>query len=47
MITDTIINFFSIIFFMAGPKFPIKKAIKKNLKPLVKSETAIKYNKLK
>ena len=29
------------------PKLPIKNAIKKNLKPLVKKETIIKYAKLK
>ena len=40
-------SFFSIIFFIVGPKFPIKKAIIKNLKPLVRKETIIKYNKLK
>ena len=40
-------NFFSMIFFIVVPKFPIRKAIKKNLKPLVSNETIIKYNKLK
>ena len=35
------------IFFIAGPKFPIKKAIIKNLEPLVKKETIKKYKKLK
>ena len=35
-------SFFSIIFFIAGPKFPIKNAIIKNLEPLVISETIIK-----
>ena len=39
---DTVSNFFSIIFFIAGPKFPIKKAMIKNLEPLVKKETIIK-----
>ena len=41
---DTVSNFFSIIFFIAGPKFPIKKAIIKNLEPLVKKRN---YNKIK
>ena len=40
-------NFFSRIFFIAEPKFPIRNAIKKNLKPLVINETIIKYSKLK
>ena len=40
-------NFFSIIFFIVEPKFPIRNAIKKNLEPLVMSEMIIKYNKLK
>ena len=40
-------NFFSKIFFIAEPKFPIRNAIKKNLKPLVIIETIIKYSKLK
>ena len=44
---ETAINFFSIIFFIVGPKFPIKKAIIKNLEPLVKKETIKKYKKLK
>ena len=36
------------IFFIVDPKFPTKKAIKKNLEPLViNNETTIKYNKLK
>ena len=35
-------SFFSIIFFIVGPKFPIKKAIIKNLDPLVKAEIKIK-----
>ena len=34
-------------FFIVDLKFPIRKAIKKNLKPLVIKETIIKYNKLK
>ena len=41
-IIETVISFFSIIFFIAGPKFPIKKAIKKNLEPRVNSDTIIK-----
>ena len=41
-IIDSVINFFSIIFFIAGPKFPIRNAIIKNLEPLVKIETIIK-----
>ncbi len=40
-------NFFSKIFFIAEPKFPIRNAIIKNLKPLVIIETIIKYSKLK
>ena len=44
---ETFNNFFSIIFFIAEPKFPIRKAIIKNLEPLVIKETIIKYNKLK
>ena len=40
-------NFFSKIFFIVEPKFPIRNAIKKNLKPLVIIETIIKYSKLK
>ena len=39
---EKIINLFSITFFIAGPKFPIKKAIIKNLDPLVKTATIIK-----
>ena len=42
VITDTVISFFSMIFFIAGPKFPIKKAIKKNLEPLVNKDTITK-----
>ena len=41
-IIETGINFFSIIFFIVAPKLPIKKAIIKNLKPLVKKDTIIK-----
>ena len=44
---ETFNNFFSIIFFIAEPKFPIRKAIIKNLEPLVIKETIIKYDKLK
>ena len=44
---DTVNNFFSIIFFIAGPKLPIKNDIKKNLDPLVIAATITKYNKLK
>ena len=40
-------NFFSIIFFIVEPKFPIRNAIKKNLEPLVIKETIIKYTILK
>ena len=40
-------SFFSIIFFIAGPKFPTKKAIKKKREPLVKTEIIIKYKILK
>ena len=40
-------NFFSINNFIVGPKFPIKKAIKKNLDPLVNKEMTIKYAILK
>ena len=40
-------NFFSMIFFIADPKFPIRNAIKKNLEPLVINEIIIKYSKLK
>ena len=39
---DTDNNLFSIIFFIVGPKFPIKNAIIKNLEPLVISEINIK-----
>ena len=39
---ETVTSFFSIIFFIAGPKFPIKKAIKKNLEPLVNKDTITK-----
>ena len=46
-IIETVISFFSIIFFIAGPKFPIKNAIKKNLKPRVNSDTRTKKKKLK
>ena len=41
-IIDSAINFFSMTFFIVGPKLPIKKAIIKNLEPLVKIETIIK-----
>tara|TARA_B100002051_G_C16462194_1_gene498999 strand:+ start:569 stop:706 length:138 start_codon:yes stop_codon:yes gene_type:complete len=41
-IIERVINFFSIIFFIVGPKFPIRKAIIKNLDPLVKREIKIK-----
>ena len=36
------INFFSMIFLIAGPKFPIKNANIKNLEPLVNIVIAIK-----
>ena len=36
-------NFFSIILRIVVPKFPIRKAIKKNLDPLVKKEIIINY----
>ena len=39
---DTDNNLFSIIFFIVGPKFPIKNAIIKNLEPLVMIEINIK-----
>ena len=39
---ETVTSFFSIIFLIAGPKFPIKNAIKKNIEPLVNKETIIK-----
>ena len=42
IIIETVINLFSIIFFIAGPKFPIKNAIKKNLEPRVNKDTRIK-----
>ena len=35
-------NFFSTIFLIVGPKFPIRKAIIKNVDPLVNIETIIK-----
>ena len=38
-IIDTPNIFFSIIFFIAIPKLPIKNAIKKNLDPLVIADT--------
>ena len=41
-IIDAVTNFFSIIFFIVGPKLPIKNAIKKNLNPRVNVETIIK-----
>ena len=41
-IIETFNNFFSIILFIAEPKFPIRKAIKKNLEPLVIKEMIIK-----
>ena len=41
-IKDNVSNFFSIIFFIAGPKFPMRKAIKKNLAPLVNVATITK-----
>ena len=40
-------SFFSIIFFIAGPKFPTKNAIKKKRDPLVMREMKIKYKILK
>ena len=46
-IIDNFKSFFSINNFIVGPKFPIKKAIRKNLEPLVNKETIIKYAKLK
>ena len=42
-IIDIFKSFFSINNFIVGPKFPIKKAIRKNLEPLVNKETIIKY----
>ena len=47
IIIETVTSLFSIIFFMAGPKFPIKKAIKKNLEPRVNIDTRTKKKKLK
>ena len=44
---ENIINFFSIIFLIVGPKFPMRKAIIKNLEPLVIIETITKYKILK
>ena len=44
---DIFNNFFSINNFIAGPKFPIKNAISKNLEPLVNKEIITKYAKLK
>ena len=46
-IIDIFNNFFSINNFIAGPKFPIKNAIKKNLEPLVNKEIMTKYIMLK
>ena len=46
-IIEAVTSFFSIIFFIAGPKFPIKNAIKKNLEPLVSNDIMTKYKKLK
>ena len=46
-IIDIFNSFFSINNFIAGPKFPIKKAIKKNLDPRVTRATITKYIKLK
>ena len=45
-IIDIFNNLLSINNFIVEPKFPIKKAIKKNLDPLVKREIIIKYTKL-
>ncbi len=39
---DIVINLFSIIFFIADPKFPIKNAIIKNLKPRVTKDVITK-----
>jgi len=39
---DTGNSLFSIIFFIAAPKLPSRKAIMKNLDPLVRKETIIK-----
>ena len=46
-IIDIFNSFFSINNFIAGPKFPIKNAIKKNLEPLVNKEIITKYIRLK
>ena len=46
-IIETFKSFFSIIVFIAEPKLPIKKAIIKNLNPLVSKETIKKYKTLK
>ena len=46
-IIDIFSNFFSISNFIAGPKFPIKNEIKKNLEPLVNKATITKYAILK
>ena len=40
-------SFFSTIFFIVGPKFPTKNAIKKKREPLVKREIITKYKILK
>ncbi len=42
IIIEILSSFFSIIVLIAGPKFPTKKAIIKNLDPLVSKETIIK-----
>ena len=47
IIIDNFRSFFSINDFIVGPKFPIRKEIKKNLEPLVNNATITKYNKLK
>tara|TARA_B100000214_G_C23593152_1_gene457241 strand:- start:60 stop:203 length:144 start_codon:yes stop_codon:yes gene_type:complete len=39
---DKVKSLLSITFFIVGPKFPIKKAIIKNLEPLVRIEIKIK-----
>ena len=41
-IIDIFKSFFSINNFIVGPKFPIKKAIRKNLEPLVIKAIIIK-----
>ena len=46
-IIDIFKSFFSINIRIAGPKFPIKKATKKNLDPRVTKATITKYIKLK